>query len=340
MHVSENVNQNVVGIDVSKDTLDVVFIQGTVNGSSIKGSRKFNNDPAGHEALWEWSQKRNKGLVVHFVVEATGVYHENVIDYLYYSGQVVSIVLANKIKHYAKSLNIKTKNDHVDARTIAHYGLERRPEAWYPATIHLSEMRTLTRDRLAYKKEITRLKNQQHAANYSRNNNKLSKEMRQELINRLEENISLIENELKRLVRQDADFQRKINQLETIKGIGFITAITVVCETNGFRDFSSINKTVSYAGLDIAERQSGKYSGATRITKKGNSRIRAVLFMPALTAIRYNEQIRNLYERIVQKNPAIKRKGVVAAMRKLLVLMFVLWKKDESFNPDYNWSRK
>lgn len=333
-------NQNVVGIDVSKDSLEVVFINGKDGKHIIKGSRTFTNDFKGYKDLLQWSLKKSKNESVHFIVEATGVYHENAIDYLYFNSQTVSVVLANKIKHYAKSLNIKTKNDKVDAKIIALYGLERKPEPWEPATKYLSEMRSLARDRLSYQKDITRLKNQQHTSEFSRIDSKLSKDLKRQVIEKLEESVVLIENALRDLTNQDLDFKRKIEQLETIKGISFITAITVVCETNGFRDISNIRKVVSYAGLDIAQRQSGKYEGTTRITKKGNSRIRQCLFMPALSAIQYNEPIKNLHQRIVERNPKAKRKGVIAGMRKLLILMFVLWKKDEPFNPNYNWNKK
>ncbi|MGC9151096.1 MAG: hypothetical protein ACP5F6_04995, partial [Microbacter sp.] len=60
--------------------------------------------------------------------------------------------------------------------------------------------------------------------------------------------------------------------------------------------------------------------------------------MPALTATNHNESIKALYQRIVERNPTIKRKGIVAGMRKLLMLIFVLWRKNESFNPDYLWN--
>jgi transposase len=92
---------------------------------------------------------------------------------------------------------------------------------------------------------------------------------------------------------------------------------------------------VSYAGLDVAVKESGKFKGRAKISKKGNARIRQCLFMPALSTTNYNRNIKALYERIVAKNPDIKRKGVVAAMRKLLILIFVLWRKNESCDPDY-----
>jgi hypothetical protein len=95
----------------------------------------------------------------------------------------------------------------------------------------------------------------------------------------------------------------------------------------------------SYARPDVAMKESGKYRGKTKISKKGNARIRQCLFMPALSASVYNKNIRALYESIVEKNPQIKRIGVVAAMRKLPVLIFVLWKKDEAYNENYRWGK-
>lgn len=83
--------------------------------------------------------------------------------------------------------------------------------------------------------------------------------------------------------------------------------------------------------------QSGKYKGKTRISKRGNTRIRQALYMPSLSATRANDPIKELYQRINERNPGTKRKGVVAGMRKLLILTYTLWKKDEEYNRDYDW---
>jgi len=62
--------------------------------------------------------------------------------------------------------------------------------------------------------------------------------------------------------------------------------------------------------------------------------------MPALSATSYNEHIKALYQRVIERNPTIKRKGVIAGMRKLLILIFVLWKKNEAYNPQYQWDAR
>ncbi|WP_415711194.1 transposase, partial [Flavobacterium branchiophilum] len=92
---------------------------------------------------------------------------------------------------------------------------------------------------------------------------------------------------------------------------------------------------VSYAGFDVVERESGTSVGKTKISKKGNSRIRRALFMPAFLAIKYKEKpLVDLYERTFAKH-GIKMKSYVAVQKKLLVLIYHIWKKNELYNPDY-----
>ncbi|OAV64257.1 Transposase IS116/IS110/IS902 family protein [Bacteroidales bacterium Barb4] len=115
--------------------------------------------------------------------------------------------------------------------------------------------------------------------------------------------------------------------------------MTVLCETNGFRLFNNIRQAVSYAGLDAVHKESGKFKGKTRISKKGNAAIRQCLFMPALSATNHNKNMQVFYTRIVEKNPQAKRKAIVACMRKLLTLVFVLWKKEEEYDENHLWGK-
>jgi transposase len=165
-------------------------------------------------------------------------------------------------------------------------------------------------------------------------------QLKEQQIEFLDKSIHVIENEIIRLTEEDKEFSQRVKNVETIKGVRLLTIITVLCETNGFSQFNNIRQVVSYAGLDIAERQSGLFKGKTRISKKGNARIRECLYMPALSATTYNETIKALYQRVIERNPTIKRKGVVAGMRKLLILIFVLWKKNEAYNAEYQWNAR
>lgn len=329
----------VVGIDISKDDFQVCAKEKVSNGNIIiKGSHSFKNNAKGFAELTVWVSKREKqGTKVRYIMEATGSYYENLAYYLYESGNRVSVVLANKIKHFAKSLNLKTKTDKVDSLLIAQIGIEREMPEWKPMSPKYKELRDLCREMLSLKKEKSRAMCQFHAMNHSHDKTPSVVRIKQEQIDFYEKAILEIEAEIARLVNADADLKTRIDKIQKVKGLKLNTIIVVLCETNGFQMFESTRQVVSYAGLDVVMKESGNFKGKTKISKKGNVRIRQCLYMPAMSAIQYNTGIKDLYNRIVERNPDVKRKGVVAGMRKLLILIFVLWKKDEEYDPNYVW---
>lgn len=328
-----------VGIDISKDDFHVCIKEKSNDNSvKIKGSRSFSNTEKGFLELVVWVSKHEQtDSSIVYIMEATGIYFEDLAYFLHEKGCVVSVVLSNKIKYYAKSLNLKTKTDKVDAAMIAGIGIEREFPQWKPMSKDFKELRDLCREMLSLKKEKTRAKCQLHAMEYSHEKTTSVLKIKEKQIEFYEASIQEIELEIKRIINADLEFKARIEKIATVKGLGLITIIVVLCETNGFELFNSIRQVVSYSGLDIQIKESGNFKGKTRISKKGNARIRQCLFMPALTSTMYNEKIKNLYERINERNPDIKKKGVVAGMRKLLILIFVLWKKNEEYNPLYQW---
>ncbi len=127
----------------------------------------------------------------------------------------------------------------------------------------------------------------------------------------------------------------KIEQLSKVKGLGLLSAATIVAETNGFTGFDNVRQLVSFAGYDVVENQSGQRVGKTKISKKGNSRIRRMLFMPAFNAVRFGEpSCQALFERVYVRT-RIKMKGYVAVQKKLLTLCYALWKNNTEYDPMY-----
>lgn len=330
----------IAGVDISKDDFHVCIKEKSDDGAvKIKGSRSFPNNPKGFSELSGWVSKReHANLGTCYVMEATGTYYENLAYFLYEKGCRVSVVLPNKIKHFAKSMNLKTKTDKIDAAVIAGIGIERSLAEWKPMSKDFKELRDLSREMLALKQERSRAKCQRHAMVYSHEKTASVLKLKESQIEFYDNAILEIESEIKRIVDADPVLKGRIDNIATVKGLGVLTIVAVLCETNGFGQFNSIRQVVSYAGLDVQFKESGNFKGKTRISKKGNARIRQCLFMPALTATMHNEKIKNLYLRICERNPDIKKKGVVAGMRKLLVLIFVLWKKNEEYNPLYQWN--
>ena len=144
-----------------------------------------------------------------------------------------------------------------------------------------------------------------------------------------------LENLIKNLIYSDEIIKQKVSNICRIKGIGMLTATTILAETNGFELFKNYKQLVSYAGFDVVERESGTSTGKTKISKKGNSHIRRVLFMPAFVAVKHNEKPAvDLYNRTIEKH-GIKMKSYVAVQKKLLVLIYHIWKKNEQYDPNY-----
>lgn len=333
-----------VGIDISKDEMAVCFSQMDVQQRvTIKGSRKFSNNLRGWKSLEAWICRfcKHADVPLILVVEATGVYYEGFAYHFKAQGYTLHVVLPNKSKHFAKSLNIKTKNDTVDAALLSRMGLERSLPAWKGMSPNMQKIKQLSRSRAALQQIRTRVSNQLHAHTHGHVPHKsIVKNMHQHL-KFLDKQIKSLEDELVQSVANDPELQQKLDNICTIKGIGLMTAITVVAETNGFDLIENKGQLVSYAGYDVVENQSGiSLKGKTRISKKGNGHIRSALYFPALCAARYEPKLQNIYQRILEKNPKVKMIGAVAVQRKLLVLIYTLYKKNEPYNPNFEELQK
>lgn len=327
-----------VGIDVSKDSLEVKFKEGTAKGVKIKGSSKFDNTSGGHVDLLQWCNKREKVENVVYVMEATGVYHEEVLYFLFGQGKKVSVELPQRIKYFAKSKGVKTKNDLIDSGVIADYGLERELKAWQPPGEGFKTLRDLSREHTTLTNSKAVAKNRLHAAKHSHDKNARVIERLQSTIEFHTGQLGEIEKDIKKTVNADKELSGRIKKVSTIKGVGIMTVVKVIAETGGFYLFQNINQLISYAGLDVVEKQSGGHNGKTWISKKGNADLRTALYMPALSAIRFNEKMKLFNKRIMETH-SYKKQGIVAVMRKLLILIYTLWKKNEEFRIDYKWGQ-
>ena len=335
-----HISRSSLGIDVSKSTIHCTLVVQDVNfRRKVLFSKKFANTLKGFEELNERITKSlgegNRPDIV--VMEATGVYYENVAYYLYKNGFTVVVELPQRIKSFAQSIGTKTKTDKVDSKVIAFYGLSNSMEdltVWRPVSKKYSEMKSLLRYRIKIKKRLTQLKNRLHALNHSYQPSKdvirlIKREIKfQEII------LEIVEKKIEKLVKQDRELSRKIAKIETIKSVGFWTAVTVVIEYNGFILAKNRNQVVSFAGLDVVENQSGQHQGKSKISKQGNKFVRSVLYMSSLSAFRYNPVLKDFYDRLIDKgkNKAQARSAVV---RKTLIYIYTIWKTDKSFDPNY-----
>jgi transposase len=327
--------KQVVGVDVAQKELVVTLGKsGQDRSIELYQRRKFANKDTGFAAFFKWLIKnRIEGSDLLVVMEATGVYHQRFAHFLQDNEIALSVVLPNKISNYMRTLTIKTVNDQSCADAIAQFGLERKLDAWQRPDPTYELFRELTRERGQIVEERAMIKNQLHAQCAKAIPN-------QSIIDRMESRkqlLSLQEKEIKQEIRAHQKKHPRITEqvklLCSIPGIGELSAVTILGETNGFELIRNKKQLTSYAGLDVKEKQSGtSVKGKPKISKKGNRHVRKAMHLPALSAIRHDERYRNLYARLVARD-GIKMKAIVAVQRKLLELTFTLFKNQKSYNP-------
>lgn len=329
--------RQIIGIDVAKDELVCCF--GTLQSdlqTNFKSSLVVKNNKAGMEKLLKWANKiSNDEVAKLFVMEATGVYHQSLANWLYNNEQQVSIVLPNKISNYSRSLDVKTVTDQTASEAITRFGLERKLNNWTPPSPTINKLKQLTRERNQLIDERTMLKNQLHAEKseaFPNTNSVKRLNNRIKLINSQEKDVT---REIESIVKQDEVLMKKLRYMLSIPGVGLITAVTVIAETNGFNLIRSKKQLTSYAGIDIVEKQSGtSIKKKTKISKRGNKNIRKALYMPSMSAMGHNENLKTIYARLVSKH-GVKMKALMAIQRKLLELMYILYKNETYFDKEY-----
>jgi transposase len=309
-----------------------------VQEHTVLASRTFDNTIQGFRELVDWLKKHCKDITipVSVTMEVTGVYHDALAHYLFESGYAVSVVLANRSRNYMRGIGYKSKTDKIDARGLSRMGAEQSLARWQPASKYILELRSLTRHRESLNTALTMARNQMHAHKRMYSPNKEVLASQKALIGSIQQQISLIDKEIRAVVKRDSEFANKVSRIvKSINGVGFLTVLTLVAETNGFELFHNMRQLTSYAGYDVVANESGNRVGKTKISKHGNSHIRRILHMPALNVVRRGTgDYKQTYDRIFHKS-FIKMKGYVAIQRKLLCLIYTLWKKDEVFDPNY-----
>jgi transposase len=329
--------KQVVGIDVAQKELVVSLGKMDENAiTTVYANKVFSNNEKGFVSMEAWVNKQTiSGYPLRYVMEATGVYHERFAYYLAGKGYAVSIIMPNKISNFFRTLEIKTITDKSMSAAIAMFGLEKHPDNWVQPKRVYRSLRQVTREREQLIAERTMIKNQLHAE-------QAEAFPGEDTIRRMQDRIKMINTQLKEIlaeiktaITKEEELKQTLAIITTIPGIGLLTATVILAETNGFELIRSKKQLASYAGLDVREKESGtSVKGKPRISKRGNRHLRKALHLPALAAIRYSERYKAIFVRIVSRN-SIKMKGVVAVQRKLLEMVYTIYKNRQPFEKDY-----
>lgn len=319
--------EGIVGIDISKESFDVVL-----RGTGGEQHRVFSNDQKGFKALVGWAEKQPE-RVVHICMEATGSYWEGLAEALYQGGYTVSVVNPYQIKRYGDHLLNRNKTDKADASLIAEFCEKDRERlrAWKPFSPEIKALRSMGR-RLD---ELQGMKQQEQNRLKSGVTDLVVIESLQENLKQLDAQIKALWKKIKEHVNQHPDLREKQRLLTSIPGIGKLTAIKLIAEIGEIKDFTSASQLAAYAGLAPKQFQSGSsVHKQTRISKQGRTELRRCLYMPAVVASEHNPIVMDLKRRMLASGH-VMMEVIVAAMKKLLHLVYGVLKSGKPFDPDY-----
>jgi transposase len=279
----------ILGIDVSKNTLDV-----RISYLKKVRTKSFSNSSDGWRHLLDWLIAL-KIRRVHACLESTGRYGLGIASALHDAGHVVSIVNPAQIRDFARTKLGRNKTDGVDASYIREYCELFKPQPWGPpseARRRLGELQTIRAGIVAGLTEWTNRKNSGIVDSVARS-------LADATMSHFAAQLEAVDDAIVQTIQNDSALRCKRDLLLSISGVGQTLASIVLAELPGPDVLRSSSEVVAYAGLNPRRHQSGtSIDRVTRISKIGNGVLRAALYMPAMSAMRYNPAVAALVTRL------------------------------------------
>lgn len=309
-------NYQFIGVDVSKNKFDIAL----ENRSSV-----FQMTKDGFKKFLYFLNKHTSNPWV--CMEATGHYSELLADFLFENNVRVSVINPLQIKRHAQSKLVRNKNDILDAKIILSYGKQNELRPYSPRSKQQKELRDLTKLLNHLKDQSMQLKNLLDSTQGT-----VAKKLIKRAIKSAEKNIEMVLQNIESEISKDSDMSRNVELLNSIKGVGDLTAYKILGWIPDISNFENAKQFAAFTGVTPRQNQSGTFNGKTVITRMGNPSIRKALYMAALVAKRYNPHLRPFVDRlkVAGKSP----KAIICAiMRKLAHIIFGILKHQKEFNP-------
>lgn len=325
----------VLGIDVSKARLDVALLR--ADGRRLY-SRKLANSAQGAQRLLAWACRKRQvaPAEVRVIVEATGPYHETLASTLHEAGATVIIANPKRVRDYAQGLGLLSKTDALDARALAYYGADpqvlARLTPWQPPAPEMRTLRALCERLAAVEQDLSRERNRQEKAQASAAPAPIRDSLQRSL-----RALRAERDRLKQAIEDHYDQHPGLREqralLQTIPAVGEASADRMLCVL-GARAFGSARQAAAFCGLVPRRHESGATVRApAHLSKQGDARLRAVLYMAAVVASRHNAELRTIYQRLLARGKC-KMSALGALMRRLVHLAYGVLKHHTAYNPN------
>jgi transposase len=305
-------SENYVGIDVSKDKLDVAM-WGEKKCLEVVNSKK------GVTKLVKQMLALAPTLIV---VEATGGYEEAVVLALFEAGLPVALVSPQRVRQYARAKGLLAKTDQIDAQVLADFGKQLQPRLF----VGKSEERRRLSGLLGRRKQLNEML--QAEKNRLRTQDLRLQKSLKCVIRCLKAELEAIDEEIEQFLREHKDLEEQEKLLRTAKSIGRVTAATLLADLPelGQLDRKEIAALVGVAPMN---QDSGRKRGH-RKTQGGRPEVRSALYMSALTGIRYNPILKAQYDHLLKRGKE-KKVAITACMRKMLTILNAMMRDQQPF---------
>lgn len=312
-----------IGIDISKKKFDVCMI--FPNGKAL--NRVFKNDPEGFAAFLNFLDQKNS-ISCRITMESTGWYGEDLARVLYDKGHMVLIINPAQIKYFGKSRLSRSKTDKKDARLIVDFALTHpKLKYWVPLRSSQEKLKNLYRHLSRLKGDHAQLLNRLESDRDEDVRNYSSKQLK--FIQNL---IKDIEIQIRSHIESDPELKTKAELLLTIPAVGEVLCWGFLSETPDLKNFGNAKQLTAFAGLNPSIHESGtSVRGRGSISKTGSASLRKLLYLPGMTAMRFNPVIKAFSETLRAKGKNGKV-IVIACMRKLLHIIYGVLTKQQPFN--------
>src|SRR5829696_1895278 len=301
-----------VGIDVSKDRLDVAVL-------GEKQERQVCNTQAGIAKLVQWMLELQPELIV---VEATGGYQGAVVDALFHAGLGVAVMNPARVRQFARACGLLAKTDKLDAQVLAVFGQRVQPKRYEDKSEAEKQLSAL----------LTRRKQVEEMLKAEQNRLRtISPSLRssvEQVIAVLKEQKKRLDEQIQELVKEQKTWQEQSEILGSAPGVGKVTTATLLADLPelGKMDRKKIAALVGVAPMNY---DSGRKRGY-RKTKGGRGDVRSVLYMSTLVATRYNPVIQAQYQHLLKRGKE-KKVALTACMRKFLTILNAMMRDQQPF---------
>jgi transposase len=302
-----------VGIDVSKERLDVAFSDGR--------ACQFGNDPSGHGQLRELLSPQSPQLIV---MEATGGLERSAAAALAAAGLALRIVNARQVRDFAKASGRLAKTDRLDAQVLVKFGQAMKLEPRELPSEQQQGLQALIARRQQLIEMLVMEKNRLCSAH------KGVKRGLKKNIEWLEQQIKRSDQDLGSALRECGVCREKVELLESVPGIGRVTSLTLLAS---LPELGTLNRREisALAGVAPFNCDTGGWSGK-RCIYGGRAIVRGALYMSALAGIRHNAVLRVFYQRLRAAGKPAKV-ALVACMRKLLTIINSMIRHRQCWSP-------